>query len=216
MGVEVKVCGITNERDALNSLQAGADYLGFILYPKSPRHISLEHVKQISESLKDISCKKVAVDVAPRLEDVALMQKADFQYYQFHFPLDLDIEIIRQWSEMVGPSNLWLAPKLPPGADFPDHLLQYAETFVIDAYSQDKFGGTGKSADWKSFSEFQILYPEKKWILAGGIGPENVVSSVIQTDARMIDLNSAVESKPGQKEVDKIKSVFESLKENCL
>ena len=216
MGVEVKICGITNKRDALNALQAGASYLGFILYPKSPRHISLEHVKQISESLKDISCKKVAVDVAPRLEDVALMQKADFQYYQFHFPLDLDIEIIRQWSEMVGPSNLWLAPKLPPGADFPDHLLQYAETFVIDAYSQDKFGGTGKSADWKSFSEFQILYPEKKWILAGGIGPENVVSSVIQTDARMIDLNSAVESKPGQKEVDKIKSVFESLKENCL
>jgi phosphoribosylanthranilate isomerase len=216
MGVEVKVCGITNKRDALNALQAGASYLGFILYPKSPRHISLVHVKQISESLKDISCKKVAVDVAPRLEDVALMQKADFQYYQFHFPLDLDIEIIRQWSEMVGPSNLWLAPKLPPGADFPDHLLQYAETFVIDAYSQDKFGGTGKSADWKSFSEFQILYPEKKWILAGGIGPENVVSSVIQTDARMIDLNSAVESKPGQKEVDKIKSVFESLKENCL
>ena len=216
MGVEVKVCGITNKRDALNALQAGASYLGFILYPKSPRHISLEHVKQISESLKDISCKKVAVDVAPRLEDVALMQKADFQYYQFHFPLDLDIEIIRQWSEMVGPSNLWLAPKLPPGADFPDHLLQYAETFVIDAYSQNKFGGTGKSADWNSFSKYQNLYPEKKWILAGGIGPENVVSSVIQTDARMIDLNSAVESKPGQKEVDKIKSVFESLKENCL
>jgi phosphoribosylanthranilate isomerase len=216
MGVEVKVCGITNKRDALNALQAGASYLGFILYTKSPRHISLEHVKQISESLKDISCKKVAVDVAPRLEDVALMQKADFQYYQFHFPLDLDIEIIRQWSEMVGPSNLWLAPKLPPGADFPDHLLQYAETFVIDAYSQNKFGGTGKSADWNSFSKYQNLYPEKKWILAGGIGPENVVSSVIQTDARMIDLNSAVESKPGQKEVDKIKSVFESLKENCL
>jgi phosphoribosylanthranilate isomerase len=216
MGVEVKVCGITNKRDALNALQAGASYLGFILYPKSPRHISLEHVKQISESLKDISCKKVAVDVAPRLEDVALMQKADFQYYQFHFPLDLDIEIIRQWSEMVGPSNLWLAPKLPPGANFPDHLLQYAETFVIDAYSQNKFGGTGKSADWNSFSKYQNLYPEKKWILAGGIGPENVVSSVIQTDARMIDLNSAVESKPGQKEVDKIKSVFESLKENCL
>ena len=216
MGVEVKVCGITNKRDALNALQAGADYLGFILYPKSPRHITLGDVKQISESLKDISCKKVAVDVAPKLEDVALMQKADFQYYQFHFPLDLDKEIIRQWSEMVGPSNLWLAPKLPPGADFPDHLLQYAETFLIDAYSQDKFGGTGMSADWKSFSEYQNLYPEKKWILAGGIGPENVVPSVVQTNARMIDLNSAVESKPGQKEVDKIKSVFEFLKKNRL
>lgn len=216
MRVEVKVCGITNKRDALNALQAGANYLGFILYPKSPRHITLEDVKRVSDSLKDISCKKVAVDVDPKLEDVALMQKADFQYYQFHFPLDLDKEIIRQWSEMVGPSNLWLAPKLPPGADFPEYLLEYSETFVIDAYSQDKFGGTGKSADWKSFSEFQNLYPEKKWILAGGIGPENVVSSVVQTNARMIDLNSAVESKPGQKEVYKIKSVFESLKKNYL
>ena len=98
-----------------------------------------------------------------------------------------------------GSINLWLAPKLPPGVDFPDHLLQYAETFVIDAYSQDKFGGTGKPADWKSFSEYHDLYPEKKWILAGGIGPKNVVSSVVQTNARMIDLNSAVESKPGQK-----------------
>ena len=216
MGVEVKVCGITNKRDALNALQAGANYLGFILYPKSPRHITLEDLKRVSDSLKDIACKKVAVDVAPKLEDLALMQRADFQFYQFHFPLDLDKEIIRQWSEMVGPSNLWLAPKLPPGADFPDHLLQYAETFVIDAYSQDKFGGTGKSADWKSFSEYQNLYPEKKWILAGGIGPKNVVSSVVQTDARMIDLNSAVESKPGQKDVDKLKSVFESLKKNYL
>ena len=216
MGVEVKVCGITNKRDALNALQAGANYLGFILYPKSPRHITLEDVKRVSDSLKDISCKKVAVDVAPKLEDVALMQKADFQYYQFHFPLDLDKEIIRQWSEMVGPSNLWLAPKLPTGANFPEYLLEYSETFVIDAYSPDKFGGTGKSADWKSFSEFQNLYPEKKWILAGGIGPKNVVSSVVQTDARMIDLNSAVESKPGQKDVDKLKSVFESLKKNYL
>ena len=94
MGVEVKVCGITNEWDALNSLQAGATYLGFILYPKSPRYITLEDVKRICESLKDISCKKVAVDVAPKLEDVALMQKAGFQFYQFHFPLDLEKDMI--------------------------------------------------------------------------------------------------------------------------
>ena len=67
----------------------------------------------------------------------------------------------------MGPSNLWLAPKLPPGADFPDYLLEYAETFVIDAYSQDKFGGTGKSADWKSFSKYQDLYPEKNGFLLG-------------------------------------------------
>ena len=60
MGVEVKVCGITNEWDALNSLQAGATYLGFILYPKSPRYITLEdvlHGKQIELDLqKYVDC----------------------------------------------------------------------------------------------------------------------------------------------------------------
>ncbi|MEC8243776.1 MAG: phosphoribosylanthranilate isomerase [Verrucomicrobiota bacterium] len=213
MRVEVKVCGITNKRDAINALQAGANYIGFILYPKSPRYITLEDVKRISESLKDFSCQKVAVDVAPKFEDVALMQKAGFQFYQFHFPFDLEKKIIRQWSEMVGPSNLWLAPKLPPGADFPDYLLQYAETFVIDAYSQHKFGGTGKSADWKSFSEFQNLYPEKRWILAGGIGPDNIASAYQKVDLQVVDINSSVESEPGVKDEDKIKKLFLCLQE---
>ena len=53
MGIEVKICGITNKGDAINSLQAGADYLGFILYSQSPRFINLENVNRISECLKD-------------------------------------------------------------------------------------------------------------------------------------------------------------------
>ncbi len=216
MGIEVKICGITNEGDAINSLQAGADYLGFILYSQSPRFINLENVNRISECLKDTSGKTVAVDVVPTLSDVVLMQQADFQFYQFHFPLALEKEAILQWSELVGPSNLWLAPKLPPGARFPDYLLEYAETFVIDAYSQNKFGGTGTPADLESFAKYQCLFPEKKWILAGGLGPKNVVSSVRKTNARTVDLNSAVEQSPGLKDFGKIRSVFEALRREAL
>ena len=114
MCIEVKVCGITNKRDAINSIQAGADYLGFILYSQSPRSTNLDNVKRISDCLKDTSVKTVAVDVVPNLADVVLMQQADFKFYQFHFPLDLEKEKILKWSESVGPANLWLAPKLPP------------------------------------------------------------------------------------------------------
>tara|TARA_B100000212_G_scaffold205984_1_gene155404 strand:+ start:410 stop:1066 length:657 start_codon:yes stop_codon:yes gene_type:complete len=216
MGIEVKICGITNKGDAINSLQAGADYLGFILYPQSPRSINLENVNQISECLQDTPGKTVAVDVVPNLADVVLMQQAEFQFYQFHFPLDLEKETILRWSELVGPANLWLAPKLPPGARFPDFLLEYAETFVIDAYSKNKFGGTGTSADLESFAKYQSLFPEKNWILAGGLGPKNVVSSVLKTNARTVDLNSAVEQSPGQKDFGKIKSVFEALRRESL
>ena len=216
MCIEVKICGITNKGDAINSIQAGADYLGFILYPQSPRSMNLENVKRISDCLKDTSVKTVAVDVVPNLADVVLMQQADFKFYQFHFPLDLEKEKILKWSESVGPANLWLAPKLPPGARFPEYLLEYAETFVIDAYSQNKFGGTGTSADLESFAKYQSLFPEKKWILAGGLGPKNVVSSVLKSNARMVDLNSAVEQSPGQKDFGKIKSVFEALQRESL
>ena len=79
MGIEVKICGITNKGDAINSLQAGADYLGFILYPQSPRSIDLENVNRISEYLKDTSGKTVAVDVVPSIDDVVLMQQANFK-----------------------------------------------------------------------------------------------------------------------------------------
>ena len=85
MCIKVKVCGITNKGDAINSIQAGADYLGFILYSQSPRFINLENVNRILESLKDTSGKTVAVDVVPSIADVVLMQQADFQFYQFHF-----------------------------------------------------------------------------------------------------------------------------------
>ncbi|MAK28329.1 MAG: N-(5'-phosphoribosyl)anthranilate isomerase, partial [Opitutae bacterium] len=59
-------------------------------------------------------------------------------------------------------------------------------------------------------------FPEKKWILAGGLGPKNVVSSVLKSNARMVDLNSAVEQSPGQKDFGKIKSVFEALQRESL
>ena len=211
MSVEVKVCGITRLEDAETALTAGANYLGFIQYQKSPRKISLDSSKSIMQSVGNFSFGKVAVDVCPTSESVVQMKNAGFDFYQFHFPYDFDPEKIRQWSELVGPSNLWLAPKISPSNSFPESLLDLADTFVIDAYSKDKFGGTGNTSDWNSFLSFQKDYPSKKWVLAGGIGPRNVVQAIQMTNPAIIDLNSRVESQPGIKDKEKIETVFKFI-----
>ncbi|MEC8043494.1 MAG: phosphoribosylanthranilate isomerase [Verrucomicrobiota bacterium] len=211
MAIEVKVCGITRKEDAETALTAGAKYLGFIQYPKSPRKISLDSSKSIMQSVDSFSFGKVAVDVCPTPESVVQMKDAGFDFFQFHFAYDFDIKQIRQWSELVGPSSLWLAPKIPPGTSFPESLLDFADTFVIDAYSKDKFGGTGNTSDWGSFLSFQKDYPTKKWVLAGGIGPQNVAQAIQVTNPAIIDLNSMVEIEPGIKEKEKIKTVFKFL-----
>ena len=211
MTVEVKVCGITNLKDAKSALIAGARYLGFILYAKSPRNISIENSNLILEDLGNFSFGKVAVDVCPPPESVLRMKEGGFDFFQFHFPLDFDISKIFQWSKLVGPANLWLAPKLPPGSNFPEKLLEYAENFVIDTYSEDKFGGTGNSADWESFSNYKKKYSDKKWVLAGGIGPQNVVKAIQMTSPTIIDLNSRVENKPGIKDKTEIETVFKFI-----
>lgn len=211
MAIEVKVCGITRNEDAETALTAGAKYLGFIQYPKSPRKISLDSSKSIMQSMDIFSFCKVAVDVCPTPESVVRMKDAGFDFFQFHFPYDFDPEQICQWTELVGRSSLWLAPKIPPGNSFPKPLLDLADTFVIDAYTKDKFGGTGNTSDWDSFLSFQKDYPTKKWVLAGGIGPQNVVQAIQMTNPAIIDLNSRVESEPGIKDKEKIKTVFKFL-----
>lgn len=213
MSVEVKICGITRSEDAETALKAGAQYLGFILYAKSPRKISITDAILISENYADFSHSKVAVDVCPDLDKVRQMKEAGFDFFQFHFPLDFETEKILQWSELVSPSKLWLAPKLPPGSAFPEQLLDLAETFVMDAFSKDQFGGTGQTSDWDSFSKYQTLYSNHKWILAGGMGPENIGYAVQHLDLGFVDVNSAVETSPGIKNKDKIKNLFLRLQE---
>jgi phosphoribosylanthranilate isomerase len=208
---EVKICGITSEVDANIALSHGANYLGFILYEKSPRFVDIEQSEILIKKYKDLTSELVAVDVCPDFDKIISMKKSGFRYFQFHFPLDIDPNIIKEWSTIVGSSNLWLAPKLPPDTEFPETLLNFSDTFLLDAYSKTKFGGTGHSSDWKTFSKCKVSYPEKKWILAGGIGPKNVAEALLQTKADIIDLNSGVEQAPGQKDPLKIKSVFSIL-----
>ena len=208
----VKFCGITQSTDAQYCVDLGADALGFIFHPQSPRNLSIEQFRNLSGQIDFKGCIKVAVAVTPDQKLIESLISLEFEKFQFHFPLDLSKEEVKKWSELVGKENLWLAPKLKPSDHFPHDYLEEASTFLMDAYSEKSFGGTGQTADWGRFSNLKQEFPENLWVLAGGLSPTNLEEAILRNLPQGVDINSGVESAPGVKNTIKIDQIFSVLK----
>lgn len=208
-GVRLKVCGITSLVDADAADAVGADFLGFIFYPKSPRGITLVQYQAMKDRLPPR--KRVAVTVEPTPEALAELVRNDFDRFQIHFKTDTSLDIVNAWSQLAGKANLWLAPKLPPEQDVKAEWLPLAETFLLDTFHAEKFGGTGETGDWAKYKRHGNAHGTKTWILSGGLNPTNVAAAVTETGARFIDVNSGVEQAPGVKSPDKLKALVLAL-----
>ena len=205
---KVKICGMTREADIEQALSCGSDYIGIILYPKSPRGVSLERARELLKVIPE--GKAVAVDVNTGTDDLMRYQELGFGNYQIHVPMTIGFSSLAAWSGMVGSDHLWLAPKIPPREDFPQVVLEFADTIMVDTFSKDLYGGTGKVGDWNKFNLWHTLYNHKTWILSGGLNPENIAEAVKNTSADIYDLASGVEAEPGVKDPAKISAFFEN------
>lgn len=204
-----KVCGLTSLDDALFADRCGADFLGFNLYPKSPRYFSLAQFAALAPRVSPQ--KRMAVMVEPTAPELAAARAAGFDFFQIHFRHDFAPESIAVWSAAIGAENLWLAPKLPPGVDVAPALLPYAQSFLLDTFQANVFGGTGRTGDWPKFARHRQKYPDKTWVLSGGLNPENIGEALRQTGARFVDVNSGVESAPGVKDHGKLERFVAQL-----
>lgn len=202
-GIRFKVCGLTSLVDAEFADRCGADYLGFILHAKSPRHLPLVQFQAMASRLPER--RKVAVSVEPTPGELLAQRAAGFDYFQIHHRLEIASHTLAGWSETVGRDRLWLAPKLPPGVDVPDLVLAAAKFVLFDTYQPDGFGGSGKTGDWNAFARHRTAHPDHRWILAGGLKPENVGDALAASGARFVDVSSGVESAPGVKDEAKLK-----------
>ncbi len=210
-GLRIKVCGLTTLADAMFAADCGADFLGFIFYPLSPRGITLEQFRAIQPKLP--AGRIVAVSVSPTVEELRAFAEAGADFFQVHFPADTPLATVQAWSQAVGPKQLWLAPKLPPGTDVAAGWLPLADTFLLDTFHADKFGGTGATGDWAKFARHQQAHPEKTWILSGGLNPENIAAALHASGAKFVDVNSGVESAPGVKDQDKLTAFLQRVRE---
>ena len=209
---KVKICGVTQSEIARIALEEGAEFIGSIFYDQSPRFLTLEQARQLLDDAKTPSGKRVAVAVDPEPETLARWKEEGFSFFQLHFSESLSRNRILSWSQAVGRENLWLAPKLSAEGSFPEELLEFADTFLVDAFSHDQYGGTGESADWVGFARWKSRWPSKKWVLAGGLSPDNVVEALSSSQAEILDANSGLESSPGIKNPDKVRDFFSRLR----
>jgi len=209
----VKVCGITRPEDARLALDLGADYVGVIVYEKSPRAVPEDQIARLLDIIPP--GKRVLVDVATEPSRLEQYRNMGFDHFQIHFDLNIALAKISAWSEIAGARGFWAAPRIPDRESrFPQIVLEFADTILLDAYSKSVYGGSGRAgANWQRFLDYSILYQHKRWILAGGIAPDNVLEALRFTQAATIDANSGVESAPGIKDRQSMELLFARVRQ---
>jgi len=191
----VKICGITNKDDALAAVSFGADALGFVFYPPSPRSVDPEIVKEIIADLPPfISTVGVFVD-KPKAEIEEICSFTGLDIVQFHgseTPEDCNID-----------KKTIRAIRVKDLSDL-DVLDKYTSVsaFLLDTYSDDAIGGTGQTFNW------DIAVKAKKYgniILAGGLTPDNIEDAIRTAQPYGVDVSSGVEgSEKGKKDHTKL------------
>lgn len=182
--VRVKICGITRLEDALAAVAAGADALGFVFYPPSPRNISPEAALDIIRRLPPF-VTTVGLLVNPEVSRVHfLLEVVPLSLLQFHGEEDnaFCAQFDHPWIKAVA---------VRPGSDVAADIAAFPDAagILLDAWHPGLRGGTGTSFDWKSFPRES----RQPVILAGGLTPDNVAAAVRLTRPFAVDVSGGVE-----------------------
>ena len=198
--IPTKICGITNLDDANVAVENGASAIGFIFYEKSPRTISINNAKSISKHLpKTIARVGVFVNHEKDLIRLAISE-VPLDMIQLHgdetpdFCNQFDVAILK-------------ALRIKNEASL-SVMDQYdVAVFLLDTFSNDQYGGTGETFDWSVLNR-KFKTPI---ILSGGLNSENILDAIDAVNPSAVDVNSGVESFPGKKDYNKLKSLFKNL-----
>lgn len=197
MYVRVKICGITNSDDALAAADAGADAIGFVFFRSSPRFIEPDHAARIIRLLPPfVTSVGVFVNEIPRrIEEI--ISETGIDVVQLHgdeppSSCSLSRRVIKGFRVLDLSSIDALMP-----------YQGYVSAFLLDTYSPDRFGGTGRTFPW------DIAVRAKRFgtiILAGGLTPDNVDQAIETVKPFGVDVSSGVESVVGKKDIAKIQA----------
>ena len=198
----VKVCGITRVEDALLAVDLGATALGFVFWPQSPRAVTIERTRRITDALPPfVSAVGVFVNQPPG-EVSGTARLAGLTAIQLHGDEDA--------TAYTG-CGVHVIRALPVGNDFTLSMVQdvpAAMTVLLDAHDPVRRGGTGRPIDWTTAAAAARVRPI---ILSGGLRPENVQQAAVAVRPYALDVSSGVESAPGVKDEGKLRAFFAAL-----
>lgn len=200
--VKVKICGITNYEDAIAAIESGADILGFNLYPKSPLYVTAEKAAEIIHRLPAFADVALVLVNESREKIDEAIEKCQPGWVQLHG------DETPQFCNYFRDTNVKTMKAIRVKNEQDMKLINDYRTdaILLDAFSPDKYGGTGKNFDWSIISK----NANKRIFLAGGITPENALEAA-QTGVYGIDVCSGVEEEPGKKDYNKIKTLFKNI-----
>jgi phosphoribosylanthranilate isomerase len=200
--VKVKICGLTNYKDAAAAMDMGADILGFNFYPESPRFVTPEKAAKIINKLPAfVDIAGVFVN-APFDKIQETIEQCQLDWIQLHGD-----ESPQFCQSFVSVSvKTMKALRVKDQTDIERANSFFTDAILLDAFHPEKYGGTGLTFDWNI-----IGHIGKRVFLAGGINPDNAAAA-IELGVYGIDVCSGVESKPGKKNHKKMKKLFDNIR----
>ncbi|MDD9978212.1 MAG: phosphoribosylanthranilate isomerase [Boseongicola sp.] len=205
----VKICGLSTPDTLSAAADAGAAYVGFVFFEKSPRNVGYEQARAL------------AIDVPMGVAKVALTVNAtdtELDQLTAHVPLDmLQLHGSESPERVAEVRQKYGLPVMKAvgisAADDLENIQTYSEVadqILVDAKPPkggDLPGGNGLAFDWRLISDLRWTKP---WMLAGGLTPSNAAQAVNLTGARQLDVSSGVESSPGVKDSDLIRAFIQA------
>ncbi len=201
MRVRVKICGITSLADALAAVAAGADALGFVFYPQSPRAVEPSQAADIIRRLPPFvtTVGLFVNENRTRIEEVVRTCGLDLIQLHGDEPPDacrfFDRQVIK-------------ALRVRDASSLEDADRYEVAGLLLDAWSEKVYGGSGERFDWTLLQNFAGRRPV---ILAGGLSPENVGEAIRTVRPYAVDVSSGVELEPGRKDPEKIRAFIAAV-----
>ena len=201
---KIKICGITRQDDAIFCADQGADFLGFIFVPGSPRFIDPERAAAIAAGVRDRSKPPKIVGVFrdasnDYIREIASLTSMDM--VQLHG---------NETDDEIHDLGIPAVKSLRVGDTLPDtHACPHAAWLLFDTYDERRAGGTGRRFDWSLLANYDRSKP---FFLSGGLDPENAVAGISLVRPDAIDLSSGVESEPGVKDHEKVARLFDRVR----
>ena len=207
MPTRVKICGITRIQDGLIASQLGADAIGLVFYPPSPRYVSVEQADGIVRALPPF-VSSVGLFVNPTPQDVlAITDRMHLDLLQFHG------EESPEFCSQFGLPYL-KAVRVKPGLDLVQYALRFrsAKGLLLDAFVEGTHGGTGQGFDW-SLIPNNLPLPV---VLSGGLHSDNVEEGIRQVRPWAVDISSGVEASKGIKDAVKMTAFMQGVRNAAI
>jgi phosphoribosylanthranilate isomerase len=215
--LRVKICGLTKADQAREIAQLGADALGFICVPESPRYMEAEAIATIIKTLptqtkRGGALAKIGVFANASLPQIIETVKvAHLTGVQLHGDESAEFCVLLREKlpqiELIKALRVRTAETLGLAKQYEAHV----DALLLDAYTPKALGGTGETWDWSLVKGFK---PNCLWFLAGGLTPFNVTDAIGSVCSPAIDLSSGVERSPGDKDLELVEQLFDTLRVN--